>query len=77
MIAAPPKSNYSKPELFDYFIPLEKSIFTNCGTYDFPTSTNLSIKGGDYLLWPVLVTLSQWEPNPIQLKLSNRLLSTV
>jgi hypothetical protein len=25
MIAAPPKSNYSKPELFDYFIPLEKA----------------------------------------------------
>jgi hypothetical protein len=33
MIAAPPKSNYSKPELFDYFIPLEKSIFTNKGSY--------------------------------------------
>ncbi len=25
MIAAPPKTNYSKPELFDYFIPLEKA----------------------------------------------------
>ncbi len=31
MIAAPLKSNYSKPELFDYFIPLEKNIFTNKG----------------------------------------------
>jgi hypothetical protein len=31
MIAATPKSNYSKPELFDYFIPLEKNIFTNKG----------------------------------------------
>jgi hypothetical protein len=25
MIAAQLKSNYSKPELFDYFIPLEKT----------------------------------------------------
>ena len=29
----------------------------NCGTSDFPTSTNLSINGRDYLPWPVLVTL--------------------
>jgi hypothetical protein len=47
----------------------------NCGTSDSPTSTNLSINLGDYLPWPVLVTLSRWEPNPIQYKLSNRLLS--
>ncbi len=31
MIAAPLKSNYSKHELFDYFIHLEKYIFTNKG----------------------------------------------
>ena len=31
----------------------------NCGTSYFPTSTNLSIKGRDYLPWPVLVTLSR------------------
>jgi hypothetical protein len=30
-----------------------------CGTSDSPTSTNLSINGGDYLPWPVLVTLSR------------------
>ena len=29
-----------------------------CVTSDSPTSTNLSIKGGVYLPWPVLVTLS-------------------
>jgi hypothetical protein len=29
MIAAQLKSNYSKHELFDYFIPLETNIFTN------------------------------------------------
>ena len=46
-----------------------------CGTSDSPTSTNLSISGEDYLPWPVLVTLSRREPNPIQYKLSNRLLS--
>jgi len=37
-----------------------------CRTSDSPTSTNLSINGGDYLPWPVLVTLNRWEPNPIQ-----------
>ena len=32
---------------------------SSCRTSDSPTSTNLSIKGRDYLPWPVLVTLSR------------------
>ncbi len=35
MIAAQLKSNYSKRELFDYFIPLETNIFTNKGWYSY------------------------------------------
>ncbi len=31
----------------------------NCGASDSPASTNLIINGGDYMPWPVLVTLSR------------------
>jgi hypothetical protein len=35
------------------------NLVTRCETSASPTSTNLSINGGDYLSWPVLVTLSR------------------
>jgi hypothetical protein len=59
MIAVPPKSNYSKPELFDYFIPLEKSLFVNKSNYSnnqFKTKYDESFAKNTFRIYPTIIS---------------------
>ncbi len=58
MIAAPLKSNYSKPELFDYFIPLEKYIFTNKAWYSYKHCQKIydeSFAKNTFCIYPTII----------------------